>query len=90
MTYKDLIQTSPKEGSLEFAVEKSSLQAQADLLAVKQQLANAEFKAQNLKSAFPFSLTNLAEAMLDVAELNKLFTSMKAAYEELFPVEPAV
>ena len=73
-----------KQQDFNFLEEKSKLQAEADLLAVKQQLSTAKSELERLKGSESFSLTLTAQKADEVKQLEAVLISMLELKEELF------
>lgn len=66
----------------EFLGEKSKLQAEADLLAVKQQISEKEQELEKARLAEEnYSLTKVGELILEVKDLKEIEKAMKAEYK---------
>jgi len=86
MKYSQRINKEAQEGQKqEFTVSQSSLQAQADLLAIKQQISGLESNLQAALSATTgFSLTKAAELKYELDRLNEIMKIMETLNKELF------
>lgn len=84
MKYQDLIQTPQEESQLEFTVANARLQAEADLLALRQQISNLRADLQKALSSTTFSLTACAEIKYNITRLEEVITIAETLKTELF------
>lgn len=88
MNYQERIQKDAQEESkVQFTVAQSGLQAQADLLAVKQQLTALKAHLEvALSATTKFSLTKAAEIQYEISRLEEIYAVMVKLNTELFTV----
>jgi len=70
---------------LEFVGQKSKLQADADLMAVKQQILEEEKSLENLRlEEKDYSLTNIGVSRVKIKDLKLVLKEMEAEYKAEF------
>ena len=86
MKYEQRInKESQEDQKVQFVVSHSKLQAQADLLAVQQQISSLESNlAAALSATTGFSLTKAAELQYELDRLNEIVKIMEKLNKELF------
>ena len=90
MTYKQQLQEKKNpenQEKLNFKVEQAKLQAQADLLAVRQQLALAQKQLHEERSSENYSLTGVVEMLMQVKHFSTVVETMEKEFATAFPAE---
>ena len=87
LKYKELLQLSDKEKEsteIEFQVEQTKLQLQADLLSTKQSLVAKQKEVAVVRGTFPFSTQRVINLQIEVESLEDGVKRIEKLQSELF------